>query len=230
MRCPARLGGGWNWTCPRRQYRTPRVYEQPVKLEGHRFRQIFVLDLGHEEPTDPADQSTPSLGPRPHHPLRPPDAHRKQPERRGALFPHGRAQFSGGLKVDFDMALLVIASGLYRLLARQMRGYAEAHARQIFRDLVDMPAQVRDDRQGGARRVPSAGAPAHRAGLRTVRAARGHPLVGRPAAATDHLHRTLNPLAIRHCREPGVEAGCSCRISDARARPVSSIPLRGNPG
>ena len=26
-----------------------------------------------------------------------------------------------GLKVDFDMALLVIASGLYRLLARQMR-------------------------------------------------------------------------------------------------------------
>ena len=47
-----------------------------------------------------------------------------------------------GLKVDFDMALLVIASGLYRLLARQMRGYAEAQARQIFRDLLDLPAQV----------------------------------------------------------------------------------------
>jgi hypothetical protein len=28
-----------------------------------------------------------------------------------------------GLKVDFDMTLLVIASGLYRLLARRMRGY-----------------------------------------------------------------------------------------------------------
>ena len=27
-----------------------------------------------------------------------------------------------GLKVDFDMALLVIASGLYRVLARTMRG------------------------------------------------------------------------------------------------------------
>jgi hypothetical protein len=48
-----------------------------------------------------------------------------------------------GLKVDFDMALLVVASGLYRLLARQMRGCADAHARQIFRDLVDLPAQVR---------------------------------------------------------------------------------------
>src|SRR2546428_9778661 len=47
-----------------------------------------------------------------------------------------------GLKVDFDRALLMAASGLYRLLARRMRGYAEAHARRIFQDLVDMPAQV----------------------------------------------------------------------------------------
>jgi len=44
-----------------------------------------------------------------------------------------------GLKVDFDMALLVVASGLYRLLARRMRGYSDAQARHIFRDLVDMP-------------------------------------------------------------------------------------------
>src|SRR2546430_11100404 len=47
-----------------------------------------------------------------------------------------------GMKVDFDMALLVLASGLYRLFAKGMRGYAEAQARQIFRDLVDMPAEV----------------------------------------------------------------------------------------
>ncbi len=40
------------------------------------------------------------------------------------------------------MALLVIASGLYRLLARTMRGYADAQAGQIFRDLIDMPATV----------------------------------------------------------------------------------------
>jgi hypothetical protein len=40
------------------------------------------------------------------------------------------------------MALLVIASGLYRLLARRMRGYADAQARQIFRDLLDMPADI----------------------------------------------------------------------------------------
>ncbi len=50
-----------------------------------------------------------------------------------------------GLKVDFDMALLVIASGLYRLLAEKMRGYRDAQAGRIFRDLVDLPATVTVD-------------------------------------------------------------------------------------
>jgi len=49
---------------------------------------------------------------------------------------------SVGMKVDFDMSLLVLASGLYRIMARRMRGYGDAQARQIFRDLIDMPAQV----------------------------------------------------------------------------------------
>jgi hypothetical protein len=49
---------------------------------------------------------------------------------------------SVGFKVDFDMALLVLASGLYRLMANRMRGYDDAQARQIFRDLIDMSADV----------------------------------------------------------------------------------------
>jgi hypothetical protein len=36
---------------PTRKFRTPRVYEQTVALEGAKFRQLFILDLGHEEPT-----------------------------------------------------------------------------------------------------------------------------------------------------------------------------------
>jgi len=36
---------------PTRKYRTPRYYEQPVTLAGRRFRQLYLLDLGHEEPT-----------------------------------------------------------------------------------------------------------------------------------------------------------------------------------
>ena len=47
-----------------------------------------------------------------------------------------------GLKVDFDMALLVIASGLYRQIGNRMRGYSDAQARKIFHDLIDMTADV----------------------------------------------------------------------------------------
>jgi len=127
---------------PTRQYRTPRVYEQKVKLEGHWFRQIFVLDLGHEQPTVllTNQHQAPVQG------LITRYAHRMLIENSlsdAVRFFHLDALSSAvGLKVDFDMALLVVASGLYRLLARRMRGYADAHARRIFQDLVDMPAQV----------------------------------------------------------------------------------------
>jgi hypothetical protein len=57
-------------------------------------------------------------------------------------FPRDALSSSVGFKVDFDMALLVLASGLYRLMARRMRGYDEAQARQSFRDLIDMAADV----------------------------------------------------------------------------------------
>jgi hypothetical protein len=127
---------------PTRKYRFPRVFEQRVALvKDHAFRQMFIEDLGHDDATVLLTN-----------------------ERRGAAavitryaqrmlienalsdavrFFHMDALSSAvGLKVDFDMALLVIASGLYRLLAQTMRGYADAQARQIFRDLIDMPAAV----------------------------------------------------------------------------------------
>jgi hypothetical protein len=130
---------------PTRKYQTPRVYEQPVRLAGRTFRQFFLQDLGHDEPTIlltnqrhvPAKQVITRY------------AHRMLIENALAdavRFFHMDALSSAvGLKVDFDMALLVLASGLYRLLARRMRGYSDAHARQIFRDLIDMPADVRID-------------------------------------------------------------------------------------
>ena len=49
---------------------------------------------------------------------------------------------SVGLTVDFDMALPVLASGLYRLMANRMRGYQDAQAGLVFRDLIDMPADI----------------------------------------------------------------------------------------
>jgi hypothetical protein len=127
---------------PARKFKTPRVFEQPVKLAGATFRQIFVLDLGHEEPTIllTNDQHTSQAK------LITRYAQRMLIENAlsdAVRFFHMDALSSAiGLKVDFDMALLVIASGLYRLFARSMRGYAEAQARHIFRDLIDTPADV----------------------------------------------------------------------------------------
>ena len=127
---------------PTRKYRHPRYYEQPVTLAGRRFRQLYLQDLGHDAPT-----------------ILLTNEHRASPKAlitryaqrmliENALsdavrFFHMDALSSAvGLKVDFDMTLLVVASGLYRLLASRMRGYGDAQARQIFRDLVAMPATI----------------------------------------------------------------------------------------
>jgi hypothetical protein len=127
---------------PARKYKTPRVYEQKIQLAGKTFRQIYILDLGHDEPTilltNDRRTSVAKLITR--------YAQRMLIENAlsdAVRFFHIDALSSAvELKVDFDMALMVIASGLYRLLAQRMRGYADAQARQIFRDLVNMPATV----------------------------------------------------------------------------------------
>jgi hypothetical protein len=125
-----------------RKYKTPRVYEQPVRLDGHTFRQLFVLDLGHEEPTILLTNDRRATASK----LLTRYAQRMLIENAlsdAVRFFHMDALSSAvGLKVDFDMALLVVASGLYRLLARRMRGYGDAQARHIFRDLIDTPADV----------------------------------------------------------------------------------------
>jgi len=127
---------------PQRKYRTPRVFEQMARPRQTSFRQLFIKDLGHDEPTillaNDKNASARQLVAR----------YAKRMLIENALadavrFFHIDALSSAvGFKVDFDMALLVLASGLYRLMARRMRGYDDAQARQIFRDLIDMSADV----------------------------------------------------------------------------------------
>src|SRR5713226_970067 len=127
---------------PTRKFRTPRVFEQTISLAGRSLRQLYVLDLGHDEPTilltKQRQTTTKALLTR--------YAQRMLIENAlsdAVRFFHIDALSSAvGMKVDFDMALLVLASGLYRLIAQRMHGYADAQARQIFRDLIDMPADV----------------------------------------------------------------------------------------
>jgi hypothetical protein len=125
-----------------RKHRTPRFYEQKARPQKRTFRQFFIKDLGHDEPTilltNDTKSTTKNIIAR----------YAKRMLIENALsdavrFFHIDALSSSvGLKIDFDMALLVIASGLYRLMARRMRGYDDAQVRQIFRDLIDMPADV----------------------------------------------------------------------------------------
>jgi transposase len=126
---------------PARKFKTPRVYEQQVVLAGRPFRQFYIQDLGHEEPTIllTNERRTPAK-------IITRYAQRMLIENAlsdAVRFFHIDALSSSvGMKVDFDMGLMVLASGLYRLLARRMRGYSDAQARQIFRDLIDIPADV----------------------------------------------------------------------------------------
>jgi transposase len=126
---------------PARKFKTPKVYEKKVQIHGKLFRQLYIQDLGHDQPTillTNDSQSAVKLITR--------YAQRMLVENAisdAVRFFHMDALSSAvGLKVDFDMALLVIASGLYRRLARRMRGYRDAQARQLFRDIVHSPATV----------------------------------------------------------------------------------------
>lgn len=127
---------------PTRRYKHPRVYEQQVQLAGRTLRQLYVLDLGHEKPTilltNQPRVTAKTLITR--------YAQRMLIENAlsdAVRFFHMDALSSAvGMKVDFDMCLLVLASSLYRLLARKMRGYSDAKARTIFRDLLDTPGDV----------------------------------------------------------------------------------------
>ena len=127
---------------PHRKYRNPRFYEQKARPLERAYRQFFITELGHDEPTilltNDHRSTVKNLITR----------YAKRMLIENALadavrFFHIDALSSSvGFKVDFDMALLVLASGLCRLMARRMRGYDDAQARQIFRDLIDMPADV----------------------------------------------------------------------------------------
>jgi hypothetical protein len=127
---------------PHRKYRNPRFYEQKARPLQRTYRQFFITNLGHDEPTILLTNDTCSTANK----LIIRYAKRMLIENALAdavrFFHIDALSSSVGFKVDFDMTLLVLASGLYRLMARRMRGYNDAQARQIFRDLIDMPADV----------------------------------------------------------------------------------------
>ncbi len=128
-----------------RIYRDPRVIDRRIELKDYSgpIRQIIVADLGHEEPTflltNQLKRSAPKLIER--------YARRMIIENNiedGIDFFHMDALSSAvPMKVDCDLQLTLMGSGLYRLLGHALgQGYERAKSRTIFRDFVDAHATI----------------------------------------------------------------------------------------
>jgi hypothetical protein len=128
-----------------RTFRTPRVLDEHITLKGYDglLRQMTVIDLGHEEPTVLLTNNL-KVG---RAVLVTRYAQRMLIENNiseSIQFFHLDALSSMvGLKVDFDLQLTLMASSLYRLMARRIgREYERAQPKTIFRNLLDLSAKV----------------------------------------------------------------------------------------
>jgi len=128
-----------------RTFRTPRVLDEYVTLKGYDglLRQLTVIDLGHEEPTVLLTNNL-KIG---QAAMITRYAQRMLIENNiseAIQFFHLDALSSMvGLKVDFDLQLTLMASSLYRLMARRIgREYERAQPKTIFRNLLDLSAKV----------------------------------------------------------------------------------------
>jgi len=128
-----------------RTFRTPRVLDEYITLPGYQglLRQLTVIDLGHEEPTVILTNNL-KIG---QAVLITRYAQRMLIENsisEAIQFFHLDALSSMvGLKVDFDLQLTLMASSLYRLMARRIgREYERAQPKTIFRNLLDLSAKV----------------------------------------------------------------------------------------
>jgi hypothetical protein len=128
-----------------RTFRTPRVLDEHITLKGYDglLRQMTVIDLGHEEPTVLLTNNL-KIG---QAALVTRYAQRMLIENNiseSIQFFHLDALSSMvGLKVDFDLQLTLMASSLYRLMARRIgREYERAQPKTIFRNLLDLSAKV----------------------------------------------------------------------------------------
>ncbi len=128
-----------------RIYSTPRILDHEITIPKYRgpIRQLTILDLGHEEPTllltNQRTRSPAKLIGR--------YAQRMLIENNiadGVDFFHMDALSSAvAMKVDCDLQLTLMASSLYRLLAKRIsRGYETAKSRKLFRDFIDAHANI----------------------------------------------------------------------------------------
>lgn len=128
-----------------REYRTPKILDRETALNEYDepLRQLTVIDLGHEKPTllmtNWLRQSPSKLIGR--------YAQRMLIENSIAdsvdFFHMDALSSAVAMKVNCDLILTLMASGLYRLFGAKVgNGYKTAKSSHIFRDLIDATAQI----------------------------------------------------------------------------------------
>jgi hypothetical protein len=142
---------------PHRKFRHPKILDEEIHLKENYtepIRQICARDLGHDEPTVVLTNdmhSTPATILQ-RYALRMLIENSLEDQ---VHFFHVDALSSAvAMKVDFDLILTVIATGLYRLLGARLHGFEHAKARQIFRRFLDTYAKVDISQDGVRVRLP----------------------------------------------------------------------------
>ncbi len=127
-----------------RLYQTPRVLDEEVEISGYpgRIRQIAAMDYGKDKPTFLLTNDR----------TRRPGTLLTRYARRALIennlgeqvhFFHVDALSSSvRIKVDLDVVLSVVASGAYRWMARQLKGFETATAATIWSQLLDRRGTV----------------------------------------------------------------------------------------
>jgi hypothetical protein len=142
---------------PHRKFRHPKLLDEMIRLNKdypETIRQICARDLGHDEPTvvltNDTRSSAASILQR--YALRMLIENSLEDQ---VHFFHVDALSSAvAMKVDFDLVLTVIATGLYRLLGTRLHGFEHAKAREIYRRFLDTYAKVDVSTDGIRVRLP----------------------------------------------------------------------------
>ena len=129
---------------PHRMYQTPKVVDRRISLSHYQgqLRQMFITDLGHEQPTVLLTNDLRST------PAKRIARYAQRTLIENSLsdsvdFFHLHALSSAvRLKIDFDVTLTEAATGLYRMLGRLLPGYEAAKSRQLFRHFLNASGEV----------------------------------------------------------------------------------------
>jgi len=144
-----------SWTAcelkvPHRKFRYPKVIDQRIRLKDYEgeLRQIAAKNLGRDLPTL---LLTNNLREEPA-PLLTRYAQRMLVENAiadGVHFFHLDALCSGvQIEVDFTVAVTVMANALYRLFARDLKGFEKTQAKQLHRKFINTWADIRVNSSG----------------------------------------------------------------------------------